>query len=325
MSASRYDSRLAKIAWQNRLYPGGNHHLVFGLESEREEAESFYYSESSFGPYEEIFQLQTARTTGLFVQDRINPAEAVSVTVGMRLDDHDRFGTEATWRTAFSFRPGESGTRIKGSYGTGFKAPSLFQLYSSYGNENLEPEENTGWDVGIEQKLSDGKIVIEATWFRNDFENLVQFDNGSFTYQNLLRAETGGIEVSLSVDPVRRLGFQAGYTRTATEDLSTGEELLRRPNDKISLVADCRVTEKLGLYLDLTRVGTRKDLDFSTFPATRVELPGYTLMNLAGSWQVHRQVRINARIENLLNQEYQEVLGYGTPGFGGYLGFKLTL
>ena len=325
LSNSRFESRLLKLEWQNRLRLNKNHNLVFGLESEEEEGESAFFSDGLFGPFTDIFSRQTARTTGLFVQDRMNVGETVFATIGFRVDDHDRFGSEATFRAAFSIKPGDSGTRFKGSYGTGFKAPSLFQLYSSYGSENLAPEESNGWDAGIEQRLADGEVTLGATWFQNDFHNLIQFDSGSFTYGNIARAETRGVEFTVSLEPTDRFDMMLGYTWTDTEDRATGEELLRRPGSKISMNVHFQVTDSLGLNLDLVQVGTRDDLDFSAFPASRMELPEYTLLNLAAGWQVTDRIRLNARIENVLDEEYQEVLGYGAPGLGAYAGIKLTL
>ncbi len=325
LDSSRFESRLLKFEWQNRLRLGENHNLVFGLESDKEEGESAYFSDGLFGPFTDIFDRQTARTSGLFFQDRINVSATAVATLGFRVDDHDRFGPEATFRGAFSIKPGDSGTRLKGSYGTGFKAPSLFQLYSSFGSVHLAPEESTGWDAGIEQRLAGGAVTLGATWFQNDFQNLIQFDEGSFTYGNIARAETRGIEFTVSAEPTHRLDMMLGYTLTETEDQATGEELLRRPGNKISMNVHFQVKDSLGLNLDLVQVGTREDLDFSAFPAFRVELPQYTLLNLAAGWQATRRVRINARIENVLDKEYQEVLGYGAPGRGAYAGFKLTL
>jgi vitamin B12 transporter len=325
LSNSRYESRLLKLDWQNRLRLDENHNLVFGVEAEEEEGESKYFSDGMFGPFTDLFTRQSARTTGLYFQDHMKVGDSLFATVGFRVDDHSRLGSQATFRGAFSWKAGDRGTRIKGSIGTGFKAPSLFQLYSSFGSISLAPEESTGWDAGVEQKLAGGKLVLGATWFQNDFDNLIQFDGGSFTYANIARAETRGVEFTTAATPSDRIDLMFGYTWTDTEDRSTGEELLRRPAGKLSLAAHYRVTDSLGLNLDLVRVGPRDDLDFSAFPAARVELLEYTLLNLAAGWQVTPRVRLNVRIENVLDEEYQEVLGYGAPGLGAYAGFKLTL
>ena len=322
---SRYRSRLLKLDWQNRLRLDENHNLVFGLESEEEEGESEYFSDGMFGPYADLFTRQSARTTGLFLQDHITMGENLFTTVGFRVDDHSRLGSQATFRGAFSWKAGDRGTRIKGSVGTGFKAPSLFQLYSSFGNINLAPEESTGWDAGVEQQLAGGKFILAATWFENDFDNLIQFDGGAFTYANIARAETRGVELTAVVTPSSRIDLVLGYTWTDTADRATGEELLRRPGSKISLAAHYQVTSALGLNLDLVRVGPRDDLDFSSFPSARVELPEYTVLNLAAGWQATSRIRFQARIENVLDEEYQEVLGYGAPGPGAYAGIRLTL
>ena len=325
LSNSRYRSRLLKADWQNQLRLDENHSLVFGVEAEDEEGESEYFSDGMFGPYVDTFSRRSARTTGLYLQDHMTVGESLFATIGLRVDDHSRFGSEATFRGAFSYKAGNRGTRLKGSYGTGFKAPSLFQLYSSFGSDSLSPEESSGWDAGIEQHLAGGRLVLGATWFQNDFDNLIQFDGGSFTYANLVRVETRGFEFIASGQPTDRIDLMLGYTWTDTEDRNTGEELLRRPGGKLSLAAHFQVTSSLGLNLDLIQVGSRDDLDFATFPAARVELPEYTLLNLAARWQVTPRVRLHARVENAMDEEYQEVLGYGAPGLGAYAGIQLTL
>lgn len=325
MATSEYDGSLFKIDWQHNLRFSEGNTLTVGLETEEEKGESSYVSDSAYGPYSSVFEEQTVRTTGYFVQDSIAVADRWFSTLGIRLDDHDRFGSEVTWRATTAWLFPESGTTARGSVGTGFKAPSLYQLFSEYGSIDLEPEESLGWDVGLEQADPMGYGSVGVTWFANDFDNLLDFDPVTFVYVNIAEAKTRGLEFHASAGFGEALDLAASYTWTDTEDETTGEDLLRRARHKWGLNANYGFLGKGNANLDLLWVGKRRDTDFSTYPASSVELGSYLLVNLAGSWDVSEHWQLFGRLENLLDEDYQQVLGYGTYGFGGYLGLKFSL
>ena len=139
-----YQAQMLKFDWQNNFYIHDTNTLTFGIDTEEENGESFYNSESAWGPYSSTFAEQTARTTGYYLQDQIKLWNSWFTTVGVRWDSHSMFGTETTYRIASAYLIQNTGTKFKGSFGTGFKAPTLFQLYSDYGDETLSPEESTG-------------------------------------------------------------------------------------------------------------------------------------------------------------------------------------
>jgi vitamin B12 transporter len=325
MSESTYNGSLFKIDWQHNLHFDEHNTLTLGLETEEEKGDSSFYSESEWGPYASVFEEQSARTNGYYLQDSFNLDDHWFTTVGVRLDDHDRFGSEFTWRVTSAYLIPETGTTARGSVGTGFKAPSLFQLFSEYGNLDLDPEESLGWDVGLEQADPGGYGSVGVTWFANDFDNLLDFDPVNFLYINIAEAKTQGLEVFTAMDVGENLDLSASYTFTDTEDQTTGDDLLRRARNKFGINANYRFLAKGNLNLDLVHVGKRFDNDFSTWPASVVELDAYLLANLAGSWNFSDHWQIFGRLENLLDEEYEEVVGYGTPGFAGYLGLKFSL
>lgn len=325
MSESTYSGSIFKIDWQHNLHLSEHNTLTLGLETEEEKGDSYFYSESEWGPYTSVFEEQTARTNGYYIQDSIALDDHWFTTVGVRLDDHDRFGTEFTWRVTSAYLVPETSTTARGSVGTGFKAPSLYQLFSEYGSLDLEPEESLGWDVGLEQACLEGKGSVGATWFANDFDNLLDFDPVNFVYVNIAEAKTQGLEVFATMNVGDNLDLAASYTFTDTEDKTTGDDLLRRARHKFGVNANYRFLDKGNVNLDLVHVGQRFDNDFSTWPASVVELDSYLLANLAGSWDFSDHWQVFARLENLLDEEYEEVRGYGTPGFAGYLGLKFSL
>ena len=178
-----YYGELMKLDWQHHLKLHKTNFLTFGFEFEREEGKSRYYSESIWGHDKSVFTKKTANIKGYYVQDEVKLLDRLFGTIGIRIDDHSRFGTETTYRIAPAYLIKETDTKIRGTIGTGFKAPSLYQLFAPatlwgpIGNKNLKPEKSKGWDVGVEQSLFGGKVVLGATVFRNDFKDLIQFES----------------------------------------------------------------------------------------------------------------------------------------------------
>ncbi len=322
---SSFHGETRKIDWQHHLFLHETNTLTFGAETTEEQGKSDYLSQSAWGLYASVFDKETARTTGCYIQDEVRVGRAFFATAGVRLDDHSKFGTKTTYRLAASYLILQTGTRFKATYGTGFKAPSLYQLYSQYGDPNLKPEESTGWDVGFEQSLIDKRLSFGATYFHNAFDNMILFDSATSTYENVGKAVTEGVEMSLSFEATKKISFRGSYTYLDTEDKSTGAALLRRPKNKLSLEGNYRVCEKCSVNAGIVYVGKRDDNYYSsmTYTTTRVSLGGYTLVNLAASYDITKNVRIFGRVDNLFNKYYEEVAGWGTMGFSVYGGVKL--
>jgi vitamin B12 transporter len=245
------------------------------------------------------------------------------MTLGVRFDHHSRFGEKTTFRLAPALVL-KSGTKIKATYGTGFKAPSLYQLFAPatdwgpMGNPDLEPEKSEGWDVGIEQYLFNDRFNLSFTYFQNEFRALIDYD--SFQgYINIAEAETKGCEIFLSALPLHRLTLRASYTYTEAKNKVTDENLLRRPRHKANLWLSFRFLKKAHANLEILHVGQRDDL----FPyPTRTTADAYTLFNLAASYRLTNHLEIFGRIDNIFDREYEAVLGYGTPGRSAYIGIK---
>lgn len=317
MGASSFDSQLRKIDWQNDIRAGDAHLLTAGLEYEEEAAESVYEAAG----YIDRFDRHIARNKAVYLQDHITfgPLSAVA---GARVDDHNEFGSETTWRVAPVYAVPGTGTRIKASCGTGFKAPSLFQLYSAYGSAELDPETSLGWDAGVEQDLMDGRITAGAAFFRNTFEDMIDYDFALSRYANVGKAEAEGVEAFVAARPTDDLTVRATYTYTETENKDTGAALERRPKNKAALDVGYAFTPKARGTATLTYVGDRTDIDYAAYE--NITLESYMLASLRAEYDVRRNVTIFGRIENLLDEEYEDVLGYGTPGRAGYAGVKMT-
>jgi vitamin B12 transporter len=310
----------SKIAWDASDLLA----LQGGVETQGERASSFFNIDGAYGPYEENFYGREARTNSAYLESKLNCDGIFFLDSGLRHDNHSIFGAKTTFKVAPALRLAEL-TKLRGSVGTGFKSPSLVQLYSSYGNVDLGAESSTGWDIGVEQELVRDLLSSSIAFFRNDYRDLITFDPSSFRSENIARANTQGFEVGLNYDPIDPLTFRLAYTYTDTENEDSGAGLLRRPRNKAALTTVYSPTKRLRAQLQWRVYSSRFDSDFSAYPPERVSLAGYGLLDIALSYQVFKDVEIFGRVDNLLDQEYQEVLGFGAMGAAAYGGVKVEL
>ncbi len=328
-----YRGRMVKLDWQNNFFLGPSHTLTAGAEFGREEGRSDYVSDGALGPYESAFPSKKADAAGFYVQDQWKVRDSFFLAAGGRLDSHSRTGTALTCRIAPAWVLEAWGTKLKATFGTGFKAPSLYQLYAPstawgpIGNPGLRPERVTGWDAGVEQDIVRDRLRLGATWFRNSFRCLIDYDYLQ-GYINVDRAVTRGLELSMDVRPRGAgdpLGLRAAYTRLTARDESTGETLLRRPRDKFSADLGARLFRRLDLAASFLYVGKRVDTDFSAYPYENVTLSGYALLGAVVSVPVRRGLDVYVRLDNILDARYETVWGYGAPAFSFAAGFRLAL
>jgi vitamin B12 transporter len=333
-SWAHYDGRKYKLEWQNDFQLNKSNLLTAGLEFEIEESASEYYAfnyvHDPFSPdIASVIPMQNASTFGVFIQDQLKFEEGFFITLGARLDDHSKFGSQFTSRLAPAFMLWETNTKFKATIGTGFKAPSLYYLYDpAYGNENLNPEESFGWDFGIDQYLFAQNLAIGTTFFYNKFSDMFGFDYMTFKTINIKQAVTKGFEVYIEAKPIDGFSFKTNYTFTDARDISPDspdfdKKLLRRPESKLGFYTSYSFIPKANINAEVIWVGVREDIDFSTYQ--RTELKGYVLINLAAHYYVFDFLRLNARAENLLDTDYEDVFGYGTAGLSFYGGIKLSL
>jgi vitamin B12 transporter len=247
----------------------------------------------------------------------------------VRYDSHDTFGAKPTFRIAPTFLIPETDSRLKGSVGTGFKAPTLAELFQNFpsfnffGNPNLKPETSIGYDIGFEQMFLEKRVQFGATYFHNDIDNLITINDTGTSFQNVGKATTYGVESFLTYTPWQPLTLRADYTFLIARNDITDQELLRRPKHKASLDAAWHVTEAavlsatllyVGPWVDVNRAGT-----MSGVPAN-----GYTLVNLAGSYDLGNGLTAYARIDNLLDRHYQDPIGFLPPGLGVFAGVRMA-
>ncbi len=327
---SDFKSHQWKLDWQHNFFLHHSNTLTFGLEYQQEQGKSEYHSESLFGPFSSLFPQERASTTAAYIQDRVRVLDSFFATIGARIDLHSRAGTSVTYRLAPAYYIQQTGTKLKATFGTGFKSPSLYQLfapstlYGPIGNENLKPEETTTWDVGMEQNLWQNRLSFGATYFSSRFENLIDYDF-SQGYINILDSFSKGTELFIWTKPTDNLHLDVLYTRTDAKNKATEERLLRRPEDKFTARLNFSFLEKGHLSISLVHTGEREDIEVVDWTSRRVTMPSYTLINALASYDIFQDVQVFVRFDNLLDEEYEMIKGYGTPGFSAYFGFRLRL
>lgn len=324
-----YASGLLKLDWQNDLFLHPSHTLTAGLELEEERGHSRYAYESAWGPGESLFPSARAATAGLYLLDHWEVRDRFFVTAGVRAESHTRSGAALTFRVAPSFVIPGTGTRLKASLGTGFKSPSLYQLFAPatswgpVGNPDLRPERVTGFDAGVEQRFAADRIVLGLTWFWSGFRDLVDFDFAS-GYVNVGRARTTGLEASAEARPAEGIRLSASYARLSARDLDAGTDLPRRPRDRFAATAQARLFGRVDLAVAGQWVGRRPDLDFSAVPYQTIVLDGYALLDVSLAVPLGPGLELFVRAANILDERYEAVWGYGVPGRTFRTGFRLS-
>jgi vitamin B12 transporter len=269
---------------------------------------------------------KSSNLRGQFVELQTDYQKTFFLVANGRIDDDEFFGSHATYRIAPAVIVPWTDTKFRASYGTGFKVPTLVQKFQDFpptffGNPNLKPESSTGYDIGFEQPLWDKRALVGATWYNNELTNLIDF--GPNTNINVGHAHTNGLEAFAAVNVTDRVKLRSDYTYTRAIDSDTGLELLRRPKRKWSLQALWNPIDPLTLTATLVHVGEWIDVSRDGF--TRgLHAPGYTVVNVAGNYQVNPNLKTFARIDNLFNEHYQNPTGFLRPGIGVYGGITYT-
>jgi len=264
-----------------------------------------------------------ADVTSFYGQAIVTPVERVTLTAGIRNDDHSRFGGYTTWGASAAVKPFAT-TLLRASYGEGFKAPTLYQLFAPfYGTDNLQPETAKSWEAGVEQSALNGAAKLGVTWFHRDTRDQIDFDQVKFVYANIARTRAEGVEIELALKPVEAFTVTANYTYTDTENRSAGFEgnqLARRPRDTASLSADYRLPFGLSLGGTVTIVG-----DSFNDQGNSTRLDGFALGSIRAEMPIGDRFAVYGRVENLTDEKYQVVSGYGTYGRAAYAGVRLKL
>jgi vitamin B12 transporter len=260
-------------------------------------------------------------------------ANRLFLVENIRQDDNDRFGEHPTYRLAPALIVPFTETKLKASYGTGFKAPTLNQLFVNFpaffffANPNLKPEESTGYDAGFEQPVFNDRVRFGSTYFHNNIQNLIQSVSDPVTFSSTLanigHATTEGTESFVSARITDRVRVRADYTFTRAVDTDAGLELLRRPKEKWSANVIWNPIDPLTLSATLLHTGSFVDAS-RDFSIPRLLAPGYTVLNLAAEYVVTDQLKVFGRVDNATNVHYQNPTGFLQPSLGVYGGIRVA-
>lgn len=252
---------------------------------------------------------------GLFALYELQATEALTLTGGVRVDDHNTFGTETTGRFAVAYNPDPQWT-LRASWGQGFKAPTLNQISGggfATPNPNLQPETSEAFDVGVDWRSPDGRLEGSVTLFDADIEDLISF--ASTGYFNEAEVDTRGVEIAGRAQITEWVSVDISYAYTDATD-TDGDPLIRIPEHS----GDVRfAVDPDGPFSGSVLIrynGTEPE-------NTTTDVDAWTRVDLAGSYDVNESLELFGRIENLFDEEYQQTLGYGTPDLSAYLGLRL--
>ena len=305
---------------------------TFGIESERAEMRTRSPSDSTIKP---AFATGRADQDSAYVQFQWAAVPNLNLTAGLRYDDHAQYGDNVLGQVAAAWSLNDGDTVIRASWGQGFRAPGLYELYSEYGNLTLQPEEFDAWEIGLQQALGD-KASIGITYFNREADNEIRYFgctgapdplctvNGATRwgyYTNVQKTEAQGVEVSGKIAITPALQVSANYTWTEALNASganKGKHLTRRPEHMANLSADYAFASGLK-----TGVAVRYAGEAFTNDGNTAALDEYTLVDLRVSYPVTDTLEVYGRVENLFDEEYQIVPNYGTAERGVYGGVRV--
>ena len=306
---------------------------VFGVQQEKS------WSDSEVTPSAPT-HAQTGQV-GEYVQLQGEVISGLTLTAGERHDNYDSFGQHYTGQAAAAWSLPTS-TVLRASWSQGYKAPSLYQLYSPYGNPALKPEQSTGGDGGVEQHLWNDRVTLSATYFLTHFKNLIEFEDcpgsplcgvvgGPFGYYvNFDRAKASGVELQASAALTSALALSANYSHIKTEDQTPGsptygQQLFQRPEEAANLSLDYTWPHSIKTTVAARYGGPSLDQNFNVFPTATVRLGGYTLLDLRVSYQLTDKLELYARVDNVTNKWYETIYQYGTWGRTAFAGLRAKL
>ncbi len=258
----------------------------------------------------------------VFAQDEWSPVDRVYLTGGLRSDDFDTFGRATTGRATAAWLAVPKTVKLRASYGTAFRSPSFLDLYGQsafyVGNPNLRPERARGWDAGADFYLAQNRGTLSATWFNTDFTDLIASTSNFRSVENIQRARTRGAELSAQANLSGAIALRASFTYLEAQNLSTNTRLLRRPRQSGSLDAWHDFGRGVSAGAGVTFAASRRDVDAATF--AQIDAEDYTVTRLYAAWQATPRLALKVRLENLLNEKYEEINGYPALGFGAFAG-----
>lgn len=322
---TRADADVAIVAYQTRFTVQEGHRLIAAFE--RQEQDFKQRGPVDFGDPNRDESLDA---DSFVLEYRGELSEAVSVLVSARHDDNSDFDDKTTGRISAAWRLNNETTKLRAAYGTGIKNPTFTERFGYYndfvGNPDLKPEQSSGWEAGIDQQLLEDRLRLSLTWFEEELEDEINgfvYDpaSGGFTAANdngSSRREGLEFNGSWLLRDNLNLSFAYTWLDATEEDSFSGSDSdeIRRPEH----VANANINWSLlsgtaNLNVNIDYNGQQDDFFFPPVPPyqERVQLDDFILLSLAGSYQLTAGLQLYARVENALDEDYEEVYGYAAP------------
>jgi vitamin B12 transporter len=314
-----------RIEWQHNVQVGEPLLLTFGYQFREQQGEN------DTGLANKIISSNAG-----FAQAQVNLWDRVFGTAGIRQDSYNVFGDATTYRLTGGYLHKETDTKIRTSYATGFRAPSINDLFfPNFGNPNVTPEKSQSFDVGVDQWLFSKSLKLSGGYFWNRYRDLIvttfdpvvcaPFSTFDFCPINVGSASAKGWEfaAAYTYQPnrflLKSLDIQGQYTNTMTRDLRDGTRLQRWPVDQWTMQIGYKPVEPLNFVLTGRFVGSR----FNT-TRDRQNITGFGVWNWTTNYDVNKKVQAYVRVDNLFNQQYEEILNAGTPVRSIYFGLRVN-
>jgi len=284
-------------------------------------------------------------TIGYVGEYRLRLFDATALSAGVRYDDNSDFDNVTTFRVSLSQRIPSWGTLVSVAYATGQKDPTFFDrfgfsaggFFPFIGNGDLKPEKSKGWEASLQQPFLDDRLLVGATVFSDRLEDeingfVVDFSTFTSTAENLSgKSHRDGFELFADADLTDQLSASASYSYLDANEIDRATGLrsdeVRRPRHQGSGSLNYDFSQARGnINLHVTYTGEQDDFTFlpPLFARQRVTLDSYTLVGIAGSWRLDRNLALFARAENVFDDDYQDVFGFETPGAAAYFGIRYT-
>lgn len=319
--SSQFDGVRHKAEALADLQVTEEHGILFGADFEEEKVD-LDASRKSSGSW------------GMFAEWRSAFWDRLFLTAGLRYDDNRDFGSHETYRISGAYLlPAQGGTigetKLRASVGTGFRAPSFYELHDpTYGNSDLEEETAFGWDAGVDIPVAGARAALSVTYFRQEVEDEIRFDNVGFTsyFQADGTTKSEGIETAIRLEPLPGLTAELAYTyldaKVNSPDAEDGLPRLRRPRHTGSVNLNYRFWgDRAELHAGFNGVADRQD----GFSASRIQLDDYGIFEIGGSVELVEGVRLRGHVTNLFNDNYEEFNGFYAPDAAGLVGLQMKL
>lgn len=342
-SRQSYTGRIKKVDWQNTLYLLSREDvkdtMVVGCEYREDEGKSTSYTETA-GPWgitkeNDKFPFRRMQFIGYYIQNSMALWDSLYILTGLRVEDPDDFGGRTTYNLGASYHLKATDTVFKARYATGFKAPTLYELYAPPnpawwflgGNGGLEPEEGESYELGISQSFFSKRLAMGLTFFHEAVNKKILYYTDPVTwqgtYENVSAVVNQGVEADLEARPLENIVFKAGYTYTDPEDREHHRRIERVPINQWNASLFYSWKDRVTAFLAARFAGDRVDRYGASDPRVR-RANAYTVVDGKIAYRVSPHFQIFIRGENILNRRYEEVKGYESPGASWYLGSKVS-